>query len=267
MSTSNAPPPHRPPSMSSSMSSTSPRNYLSKQAVNRTFVKSQSLQSKMGSLVTKNGTKRLQLTKALKTYSDISSVADNDNDDDAALSTTAAAPGAQRRRSSSGFTTNVPKSPKTSNLRVASVVRKTNESMESLEVASFTHLLEWCESAERVKEQMRKEDTILIQNMNGCCRRCFQCFCPGFTCCNQCKPPRRGRGVFNVFSVDSHFVQHAEMTYTCCCCFRCPLTLFTALFIWWDMPMLLVKARVVLLLQVASQIATTVFQWMFLFGG
>jgi hypothetical protein len=33
------------------------------------------------------------------------------------------------------------------------------------------------------------------------------------------------------------------------------------------MPMLLVKARVVLLLQVASQIATTVFQWMFLFGG
>ena len=203
---------------------------------------------------------------ALKTYSDISSAADND--DDAVVSTTAApraaaAPGTQRRRSCSGFTTNVPK---TSNNRVASVVQKTNESMESLEVAAFTHLLEWCESAERVKQQMREEDSVIIQNMNGCGRRCFQCFCPGFTCCNQCKPPQRERGVFNVFSVDSHFVQHAEMTYTCCCCFRCPLTLFTALFIWWDMPMLLVKARVVLLVQVASQIATTVFQWMFLFG-
>lgn len=239
-------PPTRPPTLSPASRRKRDETKVPRINEKTLSIRSKSLQNEFGSMLVKDGTKEIELNKAIRTYKRNRSLS-----------------GLKSKSRASVFNINV--DPQKKRSLVQTVDQNSGDSMENLEVAAFCHLVEWCENAERVKKVMKKEDMELIQKMACCSRRCINCFCPGYICCgNNMKNRPTQPAQPTAFSTNSCYVRHAEATYTCCCCFRCPLNLFTALFIWWDIPLLIFKARLVLLFQVVSQLATTVFQWVFL---
>ena len=137
--------------------------------------------------------------------------------------------------------------------------------MSRIDVAAFTHILEWSRSAELVKIQMKIEDEIMITNLNCCCRLCFSTFCPGFTCCDH-STLAVDKKIHNNIN-DYNFVRQVEAKYRCCCCCcccRCPLNLATSLCIWENIPLGVIKLRLILLGQLCAQLLTVIFQWIFL---
>jgi len=134
-------------------------------------------------------------------------------------------------------------------------------SLSAVDVAALVHIVEWAESAERVKRIIKGQDSENIQGMCCCCRCCLQKLCPGFTCCDQGPKPEYTK--VTKWS-DYVFIRKVEAQYAVCCC-RCPLTILTSLFVWWDMPVGVVKLRLLLLGQIFMQVLTTVFQWVFLY--
>ena len=141
--------------------------------------------------------------------------------------------------------------------------------LETLEIAAFTHLVQWSETAERVKVKMRESDEETIASLHktstGCLFLLIRCCCPGFICCSHknqkpVPPPEP-----SLLSSHSIYVRNIEAKYRCCCCCcRVPLNLLTAPFIWWNLPFGVVKIRIVVLLQTMAILLTTLTQWWFL---
>ena len=131
----------------------------------------------------------------------------------------------------------------------------------------------------------RKHSTILWK-LNDC----LLC-CPFFRCCARVPDPKESETP-SLFSSNHLFSRNIESRYTliccifqCCkscrdlsttvqrerhqraCCCRCPgrvpLTLFTSLFIWYNLPLEVVINRVRLLFSTASQLVALLLEWIF----
>ena len=136
--------------------------------------------------------------------------------------------------------------------------------LQTMEMTAFVHLLEWAESAERIKNIMAKEDAELLNNMQGCSNSLIGCCCPNFLCCssnNFFEQPESP----SLLSKQYVFARHSEADYRCCgCCRKVGLNLFTAPFIWYKLPLGVIKNRVVMVFQTIMQLLTIIFQWKFL---
>jgi len=140
---------------------------------------------------------------------------------------------------------------------------------ESIDVAAFAHVLGWSESAEIIKTKIAEQDEELISQSGTCSRALINCCCPSFLCCS--------KGIQPILDVNdqadlcmtgtSVYAKHATSKYSFCCCGSYTrLSLGSALFIWYNLPLGVVRFRFILLTQVAIQLITTYFQWLFFFA-
>ena len=156
---------------------------------------------------------------------------------------------------------------------------ETFTNLDETSVAALMHLMMWCENAERVKMQMKKDDEELINKVGCCLGGALRCCCPSFTCCSTGRPPtmtkntkKKQRKSHLFLKTDDGktkiptILKHSKQLYNnCCCCFQMKHSLATSLFIWWDLPVIVVKYRIVALLQAVFQCCALVFNGIFLF--
>ena len=153
-------------------------------------------------------------------------------------------------------------------------LKSSNARSSTIEIAAFTHMVEWCEGAERVKTELAMQDAKAIQELGDCPQKVIDGCCPAFICCSKSKlMPHSNPSLFSKncgsgFDFNhSTYVTSVESKYMCCCClYRTRLTLCSSLFIWWNLPLPLIKARFVLLFQTSAQLLTTIFQWIFFYS-
>jgi hypothetical protein len=160
--------------------------------------------------------------------------------------------------------------------------RETFTNLDETSVAALMHLMMWCENAEHVKIQMKKKDEELINKVGCCLGGALRCCCPSFTCCTTGRPPtfttdnnnnkKKQRKSHLFLKMDDGktkiptILKHSKQLYNnCCCCSRVKHSLATSLFIWWDLPVIVVKYRIVALLQAVAQCCALVFNGLFLY--
>ena len=139
-------------------------------------------------------------------------------------------------------------------------------SRHTSEVAAFAHLLEWCEGAERIKQRMKEEDGKTLEDANICLKFLVNLFCPRCLCCtkNVPEPPTLKSPLYDRFT----YARHCEANYqVCCCCcqHKSSLNLLNSMFIWYNLPLSIVAARLKMIVQTFAQLATSAAQWLFLY--
>ena len=171
-----------------------------------------------------------------------------------------------------------------------------NHFLQSIEIAAFTHMTQWSESADIIENKILKRDKESLMEAKTCtfttetcrnsslcfCKCCgkkrglstivyhkndFLCCCPYFRCCRHVQKPSSDGNPSLFYS--NKFSRNIEAKYTlfCCPCLgQVRLTLLTSLFIWFDLPLEVVINRFRLLFSTTSQLIAQILEWIFFFS-